>query len=255
MPDVSDYDNQEDWMAACVPTRIDEGDEQDQAVAVCLDIWRDRNKKMSNALKTLSRNDSELRVGNYIVLYGGKDLEGVGSANVNGDGSTGEYFSPRTRFESQYTKAGFLYIDWEHAQGEAGDEVLGVVDWKTAKVDDRGVFVERVLNRRNRYVQWIDELGWFDDGTLGTSSQAVTDMTEKAANGEILMWPLERDTLTVSPMEPRMLTENQVVALKGLGLNIPEPHKAEPEADPSAVSVVKAGIEIEMFLIDTLQEV
>jgi len=44
MPDVSSYDNEKDWMAACVPTRLEEGDDQDQAVAACMSIWREREK-------------------------------------------------------------------------------------------------------------------------------------------------------------------------------------------------------------------
>ena len=80
----------------------------------------------SNALKTISCDEDDLRVGNYIVLFGGRDLEGVGSPRVNRDGSKGEYFTPDTRLDSPYTKAGFLYVDWEHAKGELGPEVLGV---------------------------------------------------------------------------------------------------------------------------------
>jgi len=260
MPDVADYDNEDDWMAACVPVRIDEGDEQDQAVAVCLSIWRDRNKAMDNALKTVSRTDAELRVANYIVLFGGRDLEGLGSDSKNADGSIGEYFTPQTVLESSYTKAGALYVDWEHRQGELGNELLGVVDWKTAKVDDRGVFVERVLNRRNQYLRWLE--GLIDQGLIGTSSEADPEGVEKAADGAITRWPLVRDTLTVAPMEPRMLTENVIQAFKALGLPVPaqddttepEPETgAEPEADLSAVSVVKAKVRAELLLIDLLE--
>lgn len=46
MPDPSKYDNEDDWMAACVPSVRDEGKPQDQAVAQCLNMWRDRNKQM-----------------------------------------------------------------------------------------------------------------------------------------------------------------------------------------------------------------
>jgi hypothetical protein len=253
MPDVADFDNQADWMAACVPERIDEGEEQEQAVAVCLNIWREReNKAMSNPLKAIKRTPYELTVGNYLILFGGRDLEGIGSPNVNADGSTGEYFTPSTVLESSHTKAGLFDVDWEHAQGEAGDDVLGVVDWKTARIDDKGVFVERVLNRRNRYVQWLEELGWFDDGTLGTSSQAEPGGVEKAADGQITHWPLVRDTITVQPMEPRMIAENQLTALKALGLLVPDDNtgdtadeqepEASPEADTSAVGAVKARL-------------
>jgi len=247
-------------MAACVPERIDEGEAQDQAVAVCLNIWRERGKA-TNPLKALSRNDAELRVANYIVLFGGRDLEGLGSDNKNADGSTGEYFTPQTVLDSPYTKAGALYVDWEHSAGELGDELLGVVDWKTAHVDDKGVFVERVLNRRNQYVQWVEAL--IDARLIGTSSEADPNGVEKAANGEIVRWPLYRDTLTVTPMEPRMLTENTVQAFKALGIPVPE-HTAEPEPETetepegaqASVSVVKATVwsEAERFRIQLLKE-
>jgi len=250
MPNPADYDNQKDWMAACVPTRKEEGEAQDQAVAVCLSMWRKHTGQPEpegkNALKAISRTEDELRVANYIVLFGGRDLEGVGSENVNADGSKGEYFTADTDLSSAYTKAGALYEDWEHGQGELGDELLGIVDWKTARVDDKGVFVERVLNRRNRYVQWLEELGWFDDGTLGTSSHADPNGTEKAADGKILRWPLFRDTITVQPMEPRNLTENHIRAFKALGIPLPAqddtakdstPVEAEPEGAKASASV------------------
>jgi hypothetical protein len=247
MPEVANYETEKEWMAACVPVRIEEGEEQDQAVAVCLNIWRNRNKAVANPLKAIARNDSELRVGNYIVLFGGRDLEGLGSDQKNADGSLGEYFTPQTVLDSPYTKAGAIYVDWEHRQGELGDELLGVVDWKTAHVDDRGVFVERVLNRRNQYLKWLESL--IDQGLIGTSSEADPEGVEKAADGAILRWPLVRDTLTVAPMEPRMLTENTIQAFKALGISLPaqddtaepEPEtEAEPEDAQASVSVVKA---------------
>jgi HK97 family phage prohead protease len=45
MPNVSDYDNEQDWMHACVPAMLDEGKPQDQAVAACMNIWRNRDKR------------------------------------------------------------------------------------------------------------------------------------------------------------------------------------------------------------------
>lgn len=173
-----------------------------------------------NALKAVGKTETELRVANYMVLFGGRDLEGVLSPRRNADGSAGEYFTKSTAFDSQYTDVDLLAVDWEHGVGELGkDEVLGRVDWKTARVDDRGLFVERVLNRRNRYVKYLEEL--IEAGLIGNSSEAVSDGVEKAADGKILRWPLRRDTLTVSPMEPRMMTENAIVAVKALSERYP----------------------------------
>ena len=51
MPDPSNYDNREDWLEACIPTMIDEGREQDQAVAACMQMWRDRDKSEAVQVK------------------------------------------------------------------------------------------------------------------------------------------------------------------------------------------------------------
>lgn len=163
----------------------------------------------NNALKTVSKNENELRVSNYMVLFGGKDL-------------TGEHFTPQTDFESDYTKSGVLYVDWEHGidpdnLGVGKDSILGTVDWKTARIDEKGVFVERVLNRRNKYMQYLEEL--IDAGLVGNSSEAAE--YEKEKTGEIKTWRLKRDSLTVMPAEPRMMTNNVIVAMKSLGLKLP----------------------------------
>lgn len=192
---------------------------------------------MDNALKAIDRTDDTLTVGNYIILYGGRDLEG-------------EYFTANTALESRFTKAGRLPVDWEHGAEKAGpgDAVLGYVDWSTAKADDRGVWVQRTLDRHNDYVKWIETL--IDEGVVGTSSEAIGERVEKATDGQIIVWPLRADALTVTPMEPRMITENVIQAYKALGLQIPtepEPAGTEPEADPSAASVAGARADIILF--------
>jgi len=159
-----------------------------------------------NNLKAISSTDNELRVANYIILFGGEDLGG-------------EYFTKNTEVKSSYTDLGVLYVDFEHGfdpdgVGNDGDNILGVVDWKTAKVDDKGIFVERLLNRRSQYVQFVEEL--ITAGLIGTSSQASPGKAVRKSSGEIIEWPLMRDSLTVTPMEPRMLNSNTLLAAKSL---------------------------------------
>ena len=182
-----------------------------------------------NALKTLNKTDDELRVANYIAMFGGRDL-------------TEEYFTADTKFESDYTKTGVLYVDWEHGLGKlldgdespGPDDILGTVDWKTAKIDDKGLWVERVLNRRNEYMQWLETL--IDAGLVGNSTEAVASGVEKTKDGEITRWPLKRDTLTVNPAEPRMMNENIVTAFKSLDLDDLLPPFPEQETEPEADS-------------------
>lgn len=164
-----------------------------------------------NHLKTLSKSPNELIVGNYIVLFGGKDL-------------VGEYFTKSTVFDSNYTDIGTLYVDFEHGLDPDGlgiddSNVLGVVDWKSAKVDEKGIFVQRVLNRRAKYVDFLAEL--LDAGVVGNSSEAIRGKTAKKSTGEITAWPLKRDTLTLTPMEPRMIAGNVLEAAKSLAAMFP----------------------------------
>lgn len=161
---------------------------------------------MDNSLKAISKSTNDLVVGNYMILFGGRDL-------------VGEYFTKNTKFESAYTDIGSMYVDFEHGidpdgMGINDDSVLGVVDWKSAKVDDKGVFVERVLNRRANYMDYLAEL--IDAGVMGTSSEAVRGRVSKTRDGEITSWPLKRDSLTITPMEPRMVSQNILQAAKSL---------------------------------------
>lgn len=183
-----------------------------------------------NALKAISETDTELRVANYIVLFGGRDLEG-------------EYFTPETKLESDYTAKGKLDIDWEHgrnakADGLGKNDILGFVDWATAKADERGVWVERVLNRSNKYVQWIHQL--IKAGRVGSSSEALTARVQKAKDGQIIAWPLYRDSLTVTPMEPRMIGENLIAAYKALGIDLTD-ENADPQGTGAQSTPAESG--------------
>lgn len=161
---------------------------------------------MNNNLKALSTTDNEMIVGNYIILFGGRDL-------------AGEYFTKNTKIESPYTDIGTMYVDFEHGidpdgMGADGHQVLGTVNWKSARVDDKGIFVERSLNRRAQYMDYLTSL--IEAGVMGTSSEAVRGRVSKTRDGEITQWPLMRDSLTLTPMEPRMVNENLLQAAKSL---------------------------------------
>jgi len=173
-----------------------------------------------NPLKTLSVDDESIRVANYMILFGdekSKDLDG-------------EYFTAETDIESEYTKSGRLYVDWEHRYDKKGpgDAIMGVIDWATKKADEIGIWVERTLDRRNAYVQAIEPL--LEKGIIGTSSESIPGKTEVLKNGQITKWPLRRDSLTVMPAEPRMMTDNVLAALKSIN-SLEEAQPEEPQVE------------------------
>lgn len=188
----------------------------------------------NNPLKALSKSPNELIVGNYMVLFGGRDL-------------VGEYFTKNTVFDSNYTDIGTLYVDFEHGLDPDGlgiddSNVLGVVDWKSAKADEKGIFVHRVLNRRAKYVDFLTEL--LDAGVVGNSSEAVRGKTVKKTSGEIVEWPLKRDTLTLTPMEPRMIAGNVLEAAKSLAALFPRSKAlatftGSPDPEPQRLKTIE----------------
>lgn len=172
-----------------------------------------------NCLKTVDKTEDELTVANYMILFGGRDLEGVASRRINDDGTKGEFFTKSTTVDSDYTATGQLLIDWEHrsapdTDGPDAEDIFGYVDWKSAVIDDTGIFVNRVLNRRNKYVKMLESL--FDAGIIGSSSEPVQKGVVKGTDGEIKEWPLKRDSFSVSPMDPRMLSVNHLEIVKAL---------------------------------------
>lgn len=190
----------------------------------------------NNPLKALSKSPNELIVGNYMVLFGGKDL-------------VGEYFTKNTMFDSGYTDIGMLYVDFEHGLDPDGlgideNNVLGVVDWKSAKADERGIFVQRVLNRRAKYIDFLSE--FIDAGMIGNSSEAVRGKTLRKPNGEITAWPLKRDTLTLTPMEPRMITGNLIEAAKSLAAMFPH---------SKALATLTGAPDLEPARLKTIEEI
>lgn len=212
---------------ADVPTQEGVGDGQgfskEQAKAATLDV--------GNVLRVIEGKASadEIRVGNYMFMWGEpseKDLEG-------------EYFSKATDWTSDYTESiGRLPMDWEHARqpdkfGPEGaikvpdfHDVIGWADMKTAEVDEIGLWVERVLNRKSRYIDGVMTL--IAAGKLATSTFPIQGRTQKAEDGHIEKWPLYRDSFTVTPMEFRMNSElggEVLVAAKSLYDN--DPHFRE----------------------------
>lgn len=155
--------------------------------------------------------DYKLVLDGYVAIFGGKDL-------------VGETFTPETDFESPYTRKNTILIDWEHGmepdsvKNQPGeDDILGHIDWLTARQDDIGLLARHVLDRRERYVrEFVEPLA--KAGLLGSSSEATRKGVVVSDDGIIEKWPLKRQSFTVNPTEKRLLTDYQMQVVKSLGL-------------------------------------
>ncbi len=153
--------------------------------------------------------DNELVLEGYIALFGGTDLQG-------------ERFTASTDFESSYTRKNIVAIDWEHGyepdkvENQPGtDDVLGRVDWLTTRRDEFGLLARHILDRREAYVrEVIEPLARAE--MLGSSSEAVPKGVQIEPDGTITRWPIKRQSLTVNPAEPRLLTEHQIQVIKSI---------------------------------------
>ncbi len=169
---------------------------------------------MSNHLKVNDdlTTDDWLAVDGYLFLFDGKDL-------------TGEYFTPDTNSESSYTKTiGRLAIDAEHefklTDDYPGEEALGYVDAATIRDDKYGRLARHLLDRRNKYVEFVFE-PLIRAKMLGSSTQAIPEGVVKSEDGKIDAWPLRKQALTVEPAETRLLSEHQLQVIKSIINNYP----------------------------------
>lgn len=178
-------------------------------------------KSINRPLKVIDTTEETLTIEGYVAIFGDETHRDF----------DGEYFHDGTLFDSGYTKVNAVVTDWEHGQepdmDEQGQELnqpgrhdpLGLLDWTTARNDGIGMLARAVLNRREWYVrELVEPLAMA--GMLGGSSEAVPGKVVKNS-GRIDVWPLMRYALTVTPADPRQITEHQIALVKSIASKYP----------------------------------
>ena len=260
MPDVAEYESEDEWMSACVPKRIEEGDPQEQAVAVCMNMWRDKksvkfgsrhNAADRQRIRTIRGLTFELEptdedvapeepgeivdIDMETLIAGGKSIKAMGDGRIGGYLVTfssadapdleGDYFTAKTDFGDAETAP----VYYQHGlDPNMGRRRLGKA---SHKVDEFGIWAETQLQMRDEYEKWI--YGQAEAERLAWSSGTASHLVEREQTGKawyIKSWPLGLDdSLTLTPAEPR----NTVIPLKSLSVtltSIPDNLKAAAEA-------------------------
>jgi HK97 family phage major capsid protein len=216
MPNPNDFDNQADFMKVCVPMRVKEGDKQEQAVAACLGMWRNKGKSLTRADVVASLSNAIKQDSEELIAFGA-ELKDLGGGKVGGllvryttkvdPDLTMDYFDAATEIHTPET----LDVLYNHGQDATlKRQVLGKA---TTKREDAGLWVEAQLNLRDEYEKAIYRMA--QQGKLSWSSGALSHLVEREPAGKamhIKSWWIGEASLTPSPAEFR----NSVTTLKAL---------------------------------------
>lgn len=158
------------------------------------------------AVKAIDRTAEGIKVGGYIVLFGG-----VGDLSSKKD-----VFTAATDFGLEVAHKGRLR--WQHGlDPQIGRRVLGVAESKS-EPDTVGLWAEGWMRIRDDYDRRIAT--WIEAGKVGFSTSVNPLMMARKAIGdgrhEITEWPLGGAdwTLTLTPADPRQV--GSAVTLKSL---------------------------------------
>jgi len=195
----------------------------------------------SLAVKALREENGGVVVGGYLLLWGDaehKDLQG-------------DYFTTSTWLGlSEYPSVPALF---HHGlDGAVGLAVMG--KRVKAQADDTGVWVEDWLNKASQYWNMVKPL--LDAEALYYSPGSAPHMVKRAADGELLAYPVVEDTFTPIPAQHRLRerpVEQIKAAYKAAGLSWPDldgsagaPESGEEKARLlAAIEVQLKSIELE----------
>ena len=125
-------------------------------------------------------------------------------------------------------------ITYHHGMDAAtrDDPIIG--HWMKAGVDNVGLWLEGQLDRAHAYYKAMRELARRGYLKPSTDSAPQWVLREKQENGTnfIKRWPMISSSLTVTPMEPRMMPVEVKAYLAELGMDIDDSQEAN---DPDAV--------------------
>lgn len=200
LPQPKAGESEQDFMTRCMGSDVmQEYDDHDQQVAICLSQYHRHQEPGGKAVKVLSEDKGLL--GGFGIPFGGPVLDGRDLE--------GEYFDKTTDFHFDWFPQEGRPVLYEHGlDSELGLEPVGRQIYKS--VDDKlGVWVTVQLNMANRYAKAILELA--KKGVLGMSSGALAGYVRRQADGKIIDWPWIEQTLTPRPANPYALIAPEAV--------------------------------------------
>lgn len=191
MPNPAEYDDKNEWMKACVPKLMEEGKDNEQAVAVCASMWADKEDAVKFRL-----------LGSSVKAVGDWELD-VLAVPFHGEDSDRQHFDERTDIMSEAFSTPLVVYQHGVKQGaKALDEkpvVLGsTVPGSLVRKSD-GWHIRVILNKAIKVAKDIMDAAW--KGLVAVSSGSIAHLArldiggkliqyEKDRPGRIAVWPL-----------------------------------------------------------------
>jgi hypothetical protein len=190
MPDPTKYDNQDDFMAVCVPKMLDEGKPQDQAVAACLNMWKrrgessDEEAQMQQTDFTFTELTGELRA--IDGMAAGSFTAMTGDKVIFRDEELGDYVANTKRIiESTRTEKGDvvgLAIDKDNHDHKGGAGWIKDVELDAAR---------KVIRF---FVDWTEEgMSLIRSNAKRFFSPSVIPSIKAILGGSLTNWPATRN--------------------------------------------------------------
>jgi len=188
MPNPGEFDNRDEWFEACIPALIKEGKDQERAVAICGQMWRDKEQAAKYRLSIVA-----------VKAVGDWELE-IRAVPFGAD-RDGQTFDADTDYmiDTFCTPA----IIYQHSvkPGMKGFEDKPVVIGKAVNVEKRhdGVYIRAILDKTIEYARRVWEAA--KKRRAVASSDSISHlarldiggrriMYEKSRPGRIAVWPL-----------------------------------------------------------------
>jgi hypothetical protein len=230
MPDINEYNTQEEWMKVCVPKMMDEGKDNEQAVGACMGMWNNKNDAMKYqglSLAVKAVGDWELDV--LAIPFNSKD-------------SDGQWFDENTDIMPEAFSTPLAVYQHGILQGAKGLQdkliVVGKTQSGTLKKKSDGWHIRLILDKAISVTKGMMEAA--KRGMLAVSSGSISHlarldvggkniMYEKDRPGRISVWPFaeislwEKGNGNLSPANHAALALPAMKAIyKDAGLQFPE---------------------------------
>jgi len=240
MPDVEKYEDEQEWMGVCVPAKVGEGMEQDQAVAVCMSQWREKKSidpliAPVNSVKAGQMDDGNVKLTGYLVRF----------SDATKTDLTGDYFAKDTDYgKVEKSEAWFNHRMPVQYKGNQFVYDKQLPDAELSQ-DDEGIIASIIIGARNEYERMIAD--WGVKGLLGWSSGTAPHLVDREQTGnaqKITKWHLGLDaSLTPTPAEPRNvvmpLKSISVLQVNDVEVGQDKPVTAQPESKQTKSNEVK----------------